>query len=275
MRQFQHIIIFALLLVACCGNAEASSPRYIALADSADTYIRNEKWTEAERIIIEALRLEPANFSNSLLFSNLGVVRTRRGDYKSALEAFELGLAIAPSSTVIMNNRAQTYMLQADYANARSDLDNSLAIDSVQEWPLLMRGQLRLGENDLKGAAGDFSFLLKHFPDNFSAMEGLGRVADMEGNYDNAIKYFDEALKMHDNTETRSLRILTKIKNEKYSEAAIDLSESLSHYPDYADFYVWRGYLHRLNYRNEEAQADKKNAIVKGADPQFVEQFIP
>lgn len=272
----KHLIIaYIILLFGSISEVKASSPEYIALADSADRFIKNEQWFEAEKTIIDALRLEPANFSNSLLFSNLGIVRTNRGAYKDALEAYELGLAIAPGSTVIMNNRAQTYLLQGDYDNALNDLDKSLSIDSIQEWPLLMRGQLRLHENNLKGASDDFYFLLSHFPNNFSAMEGLGRIADMENNYNEAIKYFDEALKIKDNTETRSLRILTKIKNEKYSEAAVDINESLSMYPDYADYYIWRGYLHRLNYRNEEAIADKKNAILKGADPQFVDQFIP
>lgn len=275
MRQFQNILLFILILFSCIGQADASSPEYIALADSADRYIRHEKWDEAERTIIEALRLEPANFSNSLLFSNLGIVRTNRGDYSAALEAFELGLAIAPGSSVIRNNRAKTYIMLGDYTNAMSDLDESLAIDSVQEWPLQIRGLLKIRNNDLEGAHKDFTLLFKKFPDNFTALEGLGKVAEAEGKPLDAIKYYDEAIKMCDNPETRSARILLKINTEKYSDAFIDLSESITKYPEYSDFYVWRGFLHRLNYRNEEAWADKKNALNKGADPQFVEQFIP
>ena len=166
-------------------------------------------------------------------------------------------------------------MMIGDYDKALVDLNESLAIDSVQEWPLQMRGLLRIRENNLEGAAADFMLLFKRFPDNFSALEGLGKVAEAEGKPTDAIKYYDEAIKMNDNPETRSARIIVKINTEQYSDASADIAESLSKYPDYPDFYVWRGYLHRLNYRNEEAQADKKNAISKGADLQFVEQFIP
>lgn len=271
----RHILTLTVILGVGICSATASSPQYIALADSADMYIKNENWAEAEKTIIKALRLEPANFSNSFLFSNLGIVRSNRGEYESALEAFELGLAIAPGSTVIRNNRAKTYLMMADYDNALTDLGESLKIDSIQEWPLQMRGLLRLRRNDLDGASHDFSLLLKKFPDNFSAMEGLGSIAEARGNHDDAIRYYDETLNMHDNPETRSARILIKINTERYSEAAADIAESLRKYPDYSDFYIWRGYLHRLNYRNEEAQADKRNAISKGADSQFVEQFIP
>lgn len=273
MKRF--ILTLAAIFSVGIGIASASSPQYIALADSADMYIKNERWQEAESMIIKALRLEPANFSNSLLFSNLGIVRSNRGEYDSALEAFELGLSIAPGSTVIRNNRAKTYLMMADYGNAFADLDESLAIDSIQEWPLQMRGLLRLRDSDIDGAHHDFSLLLEKFPGNFSAMEGLGSIAEAGGNHDEAIRHYDEALNMHENPETRSARILIKINMERYSDAAADISESIRKYPDYSDFYVWRGYLHRLNYRNEEAAADKKNAIAKGADPQFVEKFIP
>lgn len=61
----------------------------------------------------------------------------------------------------------------------------------------------------------------------------------------------------------------------RYSEAAEDISESVKRYPQIPDFYMARGYLHRLNFRNEEALIDKKIALDKGADPQLVEQFIP
>ena len=57
----------------------ASSPRYLALVDSADNYIKRERWTDAEQTLLSALRLEPGNFTNSLLLSNLGVVRTNLG----------------------------------------------------------------------------------------------------------------------------------------------------------------------------------------------------
>lgn len=264
-----------MIIAACAARAAESSPLYIALADSADMYIKNEKWDLAERTIIKALRLEPANFSNSLLFSNLGIVRTNRGDYQSALEAFDLGLAIAPGSAVIRNNRAMTYIIMRDYDNAIADLDKSLDIDSIQDWPLQMRGMLRVRKNDLAGAEADFTRLSRLDPFSHAAMEGLGNIEEVRGNFDDAIKYYDEAIKLYDNPETRSARILAKINSDKFSEAAEDIHQSISKYPEYADFYIWRGYLHRLNYRNAEAEADKKNAIIKGADPQYVQQFIP
>ncbi|MDE6009282.1 MAG: hypothetical protein K2G90_08760, partial [Muribaculaceae bacterium] len=101
------------------------------------------------------------------------------------------------------------------------------------------------------------------------------RISELEGDKEAALKYYDESLRLSDEPETRSWRILLKISMEKYSEASSDIRESIEKYPENPYFYIWRGYLHRLNYRREEALADKKIALSKGADKQFIEQFIP
>lgn len=273
LSKISSLAIAALLLTV--GTAHATSPEYLALVDSADNFIRHQRWMEAESTIISALRLEPANYTNSMLFSNLGVVRTEQGKYKDAVEAFNLGLSIAPESKSILNNRARTFMLMNDYDGALTDIDESLRLDSIQEWPLQMRGLIRISRNDTIGAKHDLLLLAKNFYKNDKAFSGLARVAEMEGNNEDAIKYYDEAITINDDPDIRSARILLKIKMEKYSEASKDIRESLEKHPQYPLFFVWRGYLHRLNYRYEEADADKKSAISKGVDPEFVEQFIP
>jgi len=75
----KHILSLLLLCFALCHEAHASSPQYLALSDSADNLIKKERWKDAEAVILSALRLEPGNFANSLLLSNLGVVRTNMG----------------------------------------------------------------------------------------------------------------------------------------------------------------------------------------------------
>lgn len=268
-------LLIAIVAISFFSKANASSPRYEELADSADIYIRNERWDDAERTIINALRLEPANFSNSLLFSNLGVVRTNQGRYEEALEAFDLGISIAPGASVLRTNRARTNILVSEYDEALKDLEASLKIDSIQEWPLGMRGLLLLKKNDIDGARRDFLLLATHYPSNDVSMTGLASIAEMEGKYDEALKYYDEAIKINEIPETHYSRILLKIAMDKYSDASEELRHCIALYPEDPMFYLYRGYLHRLNYRNEEAFADKKNAIDKGADPQIVERYLP
>lgn len=276
MKTFKpfHSLFFTISLLFA-SEIGATSPKYLALVDSADNFIKKEQWMQAEHTIISALRLEPANYTNSLLFSNLGVVRTEQGKYKDALEAFSLGLSIAPDSKGILNNRARTFMLMNDYDRAMTDLSESLRIDSIQEWTLQMRGLLRINAKDTVGARHDFLLLAKNFHRNDRAFAGLAKISEWEGNYDDALKYYNEAIIINDEPEIRSERIMLKIRTDKYSDASRDIKESIEKYPQEPVFYLLRGHLHRLNYRYDEAEADKKIAINKGADPQIVERFIP
>ena len=60
------------------ASSQTLTRTYIELADSADNYMKRERWEDAERMIMGALRHEPANRSNWLLWSNLGLVSTLR-----------------------------------------------------------------------------------------------------------------------------------------------------------------------------------------------------
>lgn len=141
MRKF-----LILSLVTICAVLSGMAQTYIQYVDSADNYIKRENWEAAERMTIAALRLKPANKLNYLLWSNLGDIRTRQQNYEGALEAFEIALASAPRKELILNNRAYTYLQMGEAEKALADIDCSLSLDSVQEWPLRIRGSLNLGD---------------------------------------------------------------------------------------------------------------------------------
>lgn len=252
----------------------ASSPEYIALADSADNYIKAENWIMAEQTILKALRLEPGNFTNSLLLSNLGVVQTQMGDLDKALESFRLGLSIAPNSSVIYANRARTYLHLSRYEDALDDLNSTLSIDSIQEWPLQTRGFLLI-DKDPKKAAEDFTRLSIRFPKNPYGFTGLAAIAENQLRNEDALTLYDKALVVEDSPEIRFSRILLKINMQKFNEASEDISDSISRFPHNGELYLLRGYLNKLRFRNDDAAIDKKIALDKGVERQLVEKFLP
>ena len=265
-------IAFILGKTICFPNSE----RYIELADSADFFIQRENWDKAEATILEALRLEPANFSNSMLLANLGLVQTHKGEYNKAIESLTLGLNIAPSSTVLLNNRAHTYILSDNLVEAIKDLDKTLEIDSIQEWPLVTRAFLYLDERKIPEAKNIFFTIKEKFPGNSSVYVGLATIAEKEGNIEEAKSYYREALlRRQDDEEAREAYIYLLIKSNEYSLARAEIRSALNINPENPMFYLLRGYLHRLNYRNDEAQADKKIAISKGIDASVASSFIP
>ncbi|MCH5231880.1 MAG: tetratricopeptide repeat protein [Muribaculaceae bacterium] len=253
-----------------------SSPRYLELADSADYFISKENWSLAENKIIEALRLEPANFSNSMLLSNLGYVQTQKGEYDKAVESLSMGLSLAPSSTVLLNNRAHAYLLSDKIDKAIIDLDKSLSIDSVQEWTLQTRGFIYLQNNETDDATRILKKLRDNFPDNSAYYYGMALICEANADMTEAKRYFSQAIyKNPDDDETREAYIFFLIKNNEYSEARSEIRTGLEKNPENAMYYLLRGYLHKLNYRLDEAKADKKIAISKGLDASYVSAFIP
>ena len=252
------------------------SPRYLELADSADFFIERENWDKAENAIIRALRLEPASFSNSLLLANLGLVQANKGEYKKAVESLSLGLNIAPSSTVLLNNRAHTYLLMDSVESAIKDIDKSLSIDSIQEWALQTRAFLYLQDKNFELSSRLLNKLNKEFPENASAYSALASIDEQINRFESAKTNYIKALKINpEDEDSRAAYIFLLIKTEDYSQARSEIKEALNQDPENPMYYLLRGYLHRLNYRPDEAQADKKIAISKGLDPSYVSSFIP
>ena len=254
-----------------------NSPRYIELADSADFFIARENWDRAEETILKALRLEPANFSNSLLLANLGLVQSNKGEYKKAIETLTLGLNIAPSSAVLLNNRAHTYLLLDDISSASRDIDKSLGIDSLQQWPLQTKAFIYIHENKTDSAITLLNKLKENFSDNYSVYKGFASIAENRGDYLEALKNYREAVKLapDDDIELKETFIQLLIKTENYTEARAELRKAIDGYPENPMFFLLRGYLHKLNFRLDEAQADKKTAISKGIDPATASLYIP
>lgn len=266
--------LIALMLCAWTGAA-AQSPKYLVLAERADSLMAKERWKEAETVLLEALRLEPGNFGNSLLLSNLGMARANQGRGEEAVESFTLGLAIAPRSSVLKTNRARTLMDLGRYDEALADLNDLVEADSLQQWPRQMRGLLLLARGDTAGGKADMQGVLRLDPHSAVAKSALARVARLEGDNTLALTLYRESLKEERNPDTWFGLIMLLIDLERYSEASEEIQVAVREFPDLPDFYLARGYLNRLNYRYDEAEIDKKIALDKGAEPQIVDALIP
>lgn len=274
MNRFLRFLIISLVAVAPAA-ATAQSEKYLALTDSANNYLKRERWADAERAILEALRLEPANFTNALLLSNLGVARSQMGRHDEALEDFRLALSISPNSTTVRNNRARTLLTARRYVEALQDLNESIEIDSTQTWARQMRGLLLLQAGLPEAAHSDFKRLYQENPDNHTVLTGLAQSAQAKGDNEEALRFYDLAIQCEDVAETRFSRIMLKLNMERYSDAADDIRTAMEAHPQSPDFFVARARLNRLTYRYADAETDKKIALDKGADPQFVEQYVP
>lgn len=259
-----------LSLIAALAALAAGAQSYEALADSADGYMRRERWADAARVLRQAMRMRPASKANALLLSNLGVAQTNLGQTDDALRSFEAALAMAPRSTAILSNRARAYMQMHRDREALADLTAALRIDSTLVWPRRMRGWLRLSATqDIDGAYSDFRRLTEQTPDSADSFRGLGIAAYYTSRYAEADSALTRAIRLQPDDEALLWRAATRICTDRLSDAAADLSDALRIAPRNGDLYMLRAYLNRLRYRATDAEADLKNARAYGANPQL------
>ena len=102
-------LIFSFFL---CGATmfPAFSQTYQELSERAVAATEQDSLSLAEKYIEQALKMEPANPHNALLFSNLGTIQRRQHRYEQALDSYTLALNIAPRAIPALMNRAALYL---------------------------------------------------------------------------------------------------------------------------------------------------------------------
>ena len=105
----------------------AASQTYEQLCERAATAIERDSLDAAEQAIRAALRLDPANGRNALLFANLGTLQRLRGQLREALESYTYALNMTPRNVPILLDRAALYLQLGEADMAR--VDYSLVLD--------------------------------------------------------------------------------------------------------------------------------------------------
>lgn len=272
-----------------CASAQTSTaasgdlninPRYLELADSARYYIGIEEWSEAARCTREALRIDPGNVGNVMLFSNLGLASGMEGKIGEAMQCFDIALSRAPKSIPVLTSKAKIQLKAADNEGAMETLSYILSLDSLAQWPLQTRGLLRMRAGDYKDAFSDFSTLAKKHPRNPWGPAGLAKCMEIQGYPSEAAGFYKDAIERTlPDDEDRIEFQLGLIENlghtGKLQEALDAAKEAIGEHPHDGRIYLLRGWIKQQLLIYREAEADKKLAIDYGVDNQTIERFFP
>ena len=117
-------------LIYIIGVSPVFAQTYQELSDRAIACTEQDSLAQAENYIRQALKLEPANPHNALLFSNLGTIQRRQRDYDQALESYTYALNIAPRAVPILLNRAALNLEMGRNEQAR--VDYSLVLENTK-----------------------------------------------------------------------------------------------------------------------------------------------
>ena len=237
---------------------------YYAFIDSAQYYINSRQWNRAEHFLLEAIRSEPSNPSNSLLLSNIATIQRRQGRLGEAIKNYSMAIDLTPNAVTLLLNRAAVYTLVDSIALAQADYERIMDIDPADVESRYNHGMIALNTGDPKTAERDFNDILRINPNSGLAKQGQGYLQKHAGNFDKAVECFSEVIKVKPSSTLLANRADCYLATKRLNEASLDIANALELDPDDPFIYILRAKLNKLRYNRSDMERDLKLAVAHG-----------
>ena len=228
---------FLLLLVVVASGTYAT--KVLAQNDSISTY---EEWitasfdaldennnAQAEQCLKNAMKLEPANPQNGLLFVNLGTIQRNQQNYQDAEISYTCAISLLEENTVAFSTRASLYAEMEEYQKAIDDYSVIIGRNPENEDALYERALCRLMNNDTVGARFDLETIDKFNPKSAKSRLGMAMVYKAMGENAMAVELYDALIKVNPNSWSL-LRDRAEVYffSKRLGAALIDIDKSIS-----------------------------------------------
>lgn len=254
-----------LILMCFCLMSPSKAQTYDELIDKAMDAVEQDSLLLAENYFKEALRLEPANMRNSLLFSNLGTIQRRMGKKEEALESYSLALNKTPFSVTMLLNRA-SLLMEMDYLDrAFTDYCDVLDIDRKNPEALMYRAYIYMKRRQYQEARLDYRSYLEMNPENKTARLGMALVNQKDRRFQESLEEFNRLIV--DYPKDASLlkaRAELEVDMNLLDMALLDLENAARLTPDDPEIYVMCGDIYLLQDKKREAYVAFEKAIELG-----------
>ena len=253
------LILFLSFPVALCAQT------YQQLSEKAIEYIEMDSLSKAEELLLQALKLEPKNAKNAMLFSNLGLVQRRLGEYDKALESYSFALNFAPLAVPILLDRAAINLEMGNTDRAYTDYCQVLDEDKQNKEALLMRAYIYVLRRDYPAARIDYNRLLEIDPQSYSGRLGLATLEQKEGKFKEALEILNKMITA--TPEDATLYIARADVEREMKHEDLDLEEAIRLNLSSADAYLLRGNIYLTQKKKALAKMDFEKAISLGIPP--------
>ena len=234
-----------IIVLLFCFPAVTFAQTYQQLSERAIECIEKDSLPQAEELLLQALKLEPKNAKNALLFSNLGLVQRRLGEFDKALESYSFALNFAPLAVPILLDRAAIYMEMGKTDRAYTDYCQVLDEDKQNKEALLMRAYIYV--------------LRRDYP---------ATLEQKEGKFREALEILNKMLAATPEDATLYIARADVEREMKHEDLAlVDLEEAIRLDAASADAYLLRGNIYLAQKKKGLAKADFEKAISLGVPP--------
>ena len=238
-------------------------------------YIDKDSIAQAEECLKKAMRLEPANPRNGMLFVNLGTLQRQLGKYKEAEMSYTCAIAMLSDVPKIRVNRAELYAEMSRYQEAIDDYTILLKLEPQNEDWLYHRALCRLLVADTLGAQEDLQFIDSFNPQSAKSRLGMAVVYKAQGQYSMAEELYNALIKA--NPDSWSLlrdRAEVYYLSNRSGAALVDINEAIKKNPQDPMSYVLRAQIRLHKGDIEYAKRDLNTAIEKGISKEIVSPLM-
>lgn len=249
------------LFLATTGLAQS----YNEIALQAMQAVEQGELVAAEALFKQALKLEPANARNALLFSNLGTVQRRMDKLEEAIDSYSLALNSTPYAISILLDRASLYLEQKLFSKAYVDYCQVLDLDRLNQEALLYRAYIYVQRREYAEAQIDYKTVLTVEPDHKMAGMGLAWLLQKWNRHREALEEYSRLLLVYpDDAAVLVARAHLEVEMEMPDLALLDLEAALKLTPEDAEIYITRGDIYLSQKKKRPARDSFEKAIALG-----------
>ena len=259
-------------LCACVMGVQAQShgtyKEYVRRALEA---ISDDKTEDAEELFREAMKAEPAQRSNAMIYYQIGRIQEHRGKPRKALQSYTQGLNIAPHVLPLRMARARLYMEMGNQEKALVDYSDVLDWKEDEEEALFMRAYIYTGQRLYKKARADSEALLKLNPAHEEARIGLVLLNEKDNRPREAMEQINAMIAAApDHAVLYAVRAGLEQTRKQYEASEADFTKAITLDPSNIDYLLNRAALYAEIGETKKARADLDKALELGANPEDV-----
>ncbi|KAA6349691.1 Beta-barrel assembly-enhancing protease [termite gut metagenome] len=248
---------------------------YQQLAEQALQYIEKDSLKQAEELFHQALKLEPANPHNALIFSNIGTLQRRMQRFDEAIESYTYALNLAPYSTPILLNRAAVYLEQGLSNRAYIDYCQTLDIAKKNVEALSMRAYIYITKRDYIAARIDYNRLLEIEPQHYNARLGLATLNQKEKKFQEAIAILEGIITDHPADATLYLARAEIEQDMNLQDMALmDIKKVIELDASSAEAFLLCGKIYLAQKKKKLAKQNFEKAITLGIPPSELHELL-